>query len=788
MANRKNKTSPLSWTVPIVDKNGMPTDELMRKWAHQTALNASIPTIAGVGFLVQTAPNVWTFRVIAAGTALTVTNGSGVAGNPTIKLNDTAVTPGIYGDGSHVGAYIVDQQGRLTTATSVAIAIAEANLTLSDITTDNVSITKHGFAPKAPNDATKFLNGVGAYSAPPAGYTDAQAEDAVGGILLDTAEVDFTYTSHTSIAASLKADSVVVAKMHASTNKVVFGRKSSTPGNPVVQTCSSATMSTSFATNPVLGNLIVVIQFHWSNSPTAASGFTQLFNANGSTGDGYAVYYKYAGVSEPKIQVVGTIGTASMMFAWEIAGVTGVIGTDLPFSHKEFDKAASPTYSTTSFNTGQANTTILGAISGCKAASGTNEVALALTGGVSPTVNETVIDNVGGFSRWSTGKGFQDTVTGSGTPYVATATFAVNQTVLGRMAILEVVSSVIGVTAGPGEELNAADILALIAASPTFTGTLTGFDGIFTDTLVVGSTSANSASTLGVKGTARGLRFGTATTYSVIQGVDQTLVGSYQALKIGGLDLAFQTNGTTDALTIDSSQASTFHGTVTMAVNQNAQSIGVVSNTDAGTSAGAAWRAYNGTHLAELLQFGTGFTTVGIFRQDGALVYGDGAGGVTVATGANQPVYIAVNNNQVAKFEASLITLNQPIVIPSGAAGFYETGNWVPVDGSVSAIVFTVVYARFTRTGNQVTVRAFLQFPPTVSAAGVNIAGLPYPATSPYGIGALFTNAGAGAANAIAVVPGGGSSVTINNYTTGAAVINSVFSNVNLLFEVTYEI
>src|SRR5262249_35090409 len=36
---------------------------------------------------------------------------------------------------------------------------SDATLTFSDITTNNVSSTKHGFAPKSPADATKFLNG-----------------------------------------------------------------------------------------------------------------------------------------------------------------------------------------------------------------------------------------------------------------------------------------------------------------------------------------------------------------------------------------------------------------------------------------------------------------------------------------------------------------------------------------------------------------------------------------------------------------------------------------------------
>lgn len=52
--------------------------------------------------------------------------------------------------------------GTLTNCTGYT----DANLSTSDITTNDVSTTKHGFAPKAPNDATKYLDGSGAYSVP----------------------------------------------------------------------------------------------------------------------------------------------------------------------------------------------------------------------------------------------------------------------------------------------------------------------------------------------------------------------------------------------------------------------------------------------------------------------------------------------------------------------------------------------------------------------------------------------------------------------------------------------
>lgn len=42
----------------------------------------------------------------------------------------------------------------------------DQNIQISDVTTNNTSTTKHGFTPKYPNDATKYLDGTGAYSVP----------------------------------------------------------------------------------------------------------------------------------------------------------------------------------------------------------------------------------------------------------------------------------------------------------------------------------------------------------------------------------------------------------------------------------------------------------------------------------------------------------------------------------------------------------------------------------------------------------------------------------------------
>lgn len=71
--------------------------------------------------------------------------------------------------------------------------VTEAEQTLADNTTNNVTTSAHGYAPKSPNDATKFLNGASppAWAVPPSGNVvcdviatdEAQASNTVYGDL-----------------------------------------------------------------------------------------------------------------------------------------------------------------------------------------------------------------------------------------------------------------------------------------------------------------------------------------------------------------------------------------------------------------------------------------------------------------------------------------------------------------------------------------------------------------------------------------------------------------------------
>lgn len=64
---------------------------------------------------------------VASGSGVSSVSGSSPIAStggatPVISLNNTAVTPGTYGDATHVGQFTVDTKGRLTFAANVAIS------------------------------------------------------------------------------------------------------------------------------------------------------------------------------------------------------------------------------------------------------------------------------------------------------------------------------------------------------------------------------------------------------------------------------------------------------------------------------------------------------------------------------------------------------------------------------------------------------------------------------------------------------------------------------------------
>lgn len=160
-------TNGASWTVT---------------WPTVTWLGGSAPVMdTGAGTV-----NVFTFLRQSGVTFGDVSQKS----NTQLDTLGAGITGIVAGTGSTYQAATAGTGIAIGGTTIYATNVVENAILLSDNTTNDVSITAHGFVPKAPNVAAQYLNGTGAWTALPVAY-GAACSDETTALTASTAKVTF---------------------------------------------------------------------------------------------------------------------------------------------------------------------------------------------------------------------------------------------------------------------------------------------------------------------------------------------------------------------------------------------------------------------------------------------------------------------------------------------------------------------------------------------------------------------------------------------------------------------
>lgn len=207
------------------------------------------------------------------------------------------------------------------TGANIKALVTDANMTTTDITTNNVSTSKHGFAPKAPNDATQFLDGTGAYDT--VKDSDLSLSDITTNNV-STTKHGFVPKAPNNTTTFLRGDGTWAAPAAGGLTKFTEAEATTSPNNTVYVDSLTAAGSTTNADVAIV--------------PKGSGAFTLAVPDNTTTGGNkrgqYAVDLQFYRTAASQVAsgnytfVVGTGATASAQSAVAIGGNATASGTN----------------------------------------------------------------------------------------------------------------------------------------------------------------------------------------------------------------------------------------------------------------------------------------------------------------------------------------------------------------------------------------------------------------------------------------------------------------------------
>lgn len=157
-------------------------------------------------------------------------------------------------------------------------APTDVTMIFSDNTSNNVSITKHGFAPKAPNDATKYLDGTGAWTVPAGTGITASSTNTLTNKTYDTAGTGNSFSIN-GVAVTANTGTGAVARAAAPTFTT-----------PTLGVAAATTVNKITITTPASGATL-----------TIPDGVTLNAGAGGTLGSNAFTSTAYAPLAAPAI-------------------------------------------------------------------------------------------------------------------------------------------------------------------------------------------------------------------------------------------------------------------------------------------------------------------------------------------------------------------------------------------------------------------------------------------------------------------------------------------------------